>query len=42
MIAGPDTVRRFPAPYSLNAAHMLGYLSPVTESELAAARPRAR
>ena len=35
--AGPDTVRRFPAPYSLNAAHILGYLSPVTENELAAA-----
>jgi penicillin-binding protein 2 len=35
--AGPDTVLRFPAPYSLNAAHILGYMSPVTENELAAA-----
>jgi penicillin-binding protein 2 len=35
--AGPETIRRFPAPYTLNAAHILGYLSPVTESELAAA-----
>ncbi|NUR26591.1 MAG: penicillin-binding protein 2 [Catenulispora sp.] len=32
--AGPDTIRRFPAPYHLNAAHVLGYLSPATEPEL--------
>jgi penicillin-binding protein 2 len=38
--AGPDTIRRFPAPYSLNAAHILGYLSPVTENELAAAQAK--
>jgi len=37
VIAGPETVRRFPSPYSLNAAHILGYMSPVTEKELAAA-----
>ncbi|MBW8803902.1 MAG: penicillin-binding protein 2 [Catenulisporales bacterium] len=35
--AGPDTIRRFPAPYSLNAAHILGYLSPAVEAELSAA-----
>jgi penicillin-binding protein 2 len=34
VLAGPETVRRFPAPYNLNAAHILGYLSPVTEKEL--------
>ncbi|MBS2552946.1 penicillin-binding protein 2 [Catenulispora sp. NL8] len=38
--AGPDTVRRFPAPYNLNAAHILGYLSPVTEKELTAAEAK--
>ncbi|GAA2017724.1 penicillin-binding protein 2 [Catenulispora yoronensis] len=37
VLAGPDTIRRFPAPYSLNAAHILGYLSPATEKELGAA-----
>ena len=37
VIAGPDTIRRFPAPYSLNAAHVLGYLSPATEKELSSA-----
>jgi penicillin-binding protein 2 len=39
--AGPDLVRRYPAPYGMNAAHILGYLSPVTESEVTAAAKSA-
>jgi len=42
-------VRAYPRPYGVNAAHVLGYLSPITEAELAAAikvkpdfLPRAR
>lgn len=31
-------VRAYPAPFGINAAHVLGYNSPVTEQELAAAR----
>jgi penicillin-binding protein 2 len=33
-------VRAYPAPFGVNAAHVLGYNSPVTKSELAAARRR--
>ena len=33
-------VRAYPSPYGVNAAHVLGYLSPVTEQELEAARER--
>ncbi len=29
-----QTVRSYPAPYGINAAHLLGYLSPITEGEL--------
>jgi penicillin-binding protein 2 len=29
-----QSVRAYPAPYGINAAHLLGYLSPITESEL--------
>ena len=34
--AGLEAVREYPAPYGVNAAHLLGYLGPVTDSELAA------
>jgi penicillin-binding protein 2 len=33
-------VRAYPSPFGINAAHILGYNSPVTKSELAAARRR--
>jgi penicillin-binding protein 2 len=33
-------VRAYPAPAGINAAHVLGYISPVTSGELAAARER--
>ena len=29
-----QNVRAYPQPYGINAAHLLGYLSPITESEL--------
>ena len=29
-----QNVRAYPSPYGINAAHVLGYLSPITESEL--------
>ena len=29
-----QSVRSYPSPYGINAAHLLGYLSPITESEL--------
>jgi penicillin-binding protein 2 len=29
-----QTVRAYPAPFGINAAHVLGYLSPITEAEL--------
>jgi len=29
-----QNVRAYPAPYGINAAHLLGYLSPITEAEL--------
>jgi penicillin-binding protein 2 len=29
-----QNVRAYPSPYGINAAHLLGYLSPITESEL--------
>jgi penicillin-binding protein 2 len=34
--AGLEAVREFPAPYGVNAAHILGYLGPVSDDELAA------
>jgi penicillin-binding protein 2 len=33
-------VRAYPSPYGINAAHLLGYLSPITEDELDAAEER--
>ncbi len=32
-----QSVRDYPQPFNINAAHLLGYLSPITEDELAAA-----
>jgi penicillin-binding protein 2 len=29
-----QSVRAYPSPYGINAAHLLGYLSPITETEL--------
>jgi penicillin-binding protein 2 len=34
VIVEAQNVRAYPAPYGINAAHLLGYLSPITESEL--------
>ncbi len=33
-----QSVRAYPSPYGINAAHLLGYLSPITEEELDTAR----
>ncbi|HET7689638.1 MAG TPA: penicillin-binding transpeptidase domain-containing protein [Nocardioidaceae bacterium] len=33
-----ENVRAYPSPYGINAAHLLGYLSPITDSELDRAR----
>ena len=40
MVAEQQTVRAYPAPFGINVAHVLGYLSPITEDELRRARPR--
>jgi penicillin-binding protein 2 len=37
VIAEEQTVRDYPRPFGINAAHLLGYLSPVTKDELDAA-----
>lgn len=34
VVVDQQSVRAYPAPFGVNAAHLLGYLSPVTESEL--------
>ncbi len=34
VLAQQESVRAYPSPYGVNAAHLLGYLSPVTEGEL--------
>lgn len=34
VLAESQSVRAYPAPYGINAAHLLGYLSPITEAEL--------
>jgi penicillin-binding protein 2 len=34
VLVDDQNVRAYPSPYGINAAHLLGYLSPVTESEL--------
>ncbi|HEY6933342.1 MAG TPA: penicillin-binding protein 2 [Marmoricola sp.] len=38
VVAQTETLRAYPQPYGVNAAHLLGYLSPITEDELAEAR----
>ena len=38
VLAEAQSVRAYPAPYGINAAHVLGYLSPITEGELEAAK----
>jgi penicillin-binding protein 2 len=38
VIVDQQNVRAYPAPYGVNAAHLLGYLSPITEAELDEAR----
>ncbi|NHC22361.1 penicillin-binding protein 2 [Nocardioides sp. IC4_145] len=37
VLAEQQTVRNYPRPYGVNLAHVLGYLSPITEDELDAA-----
>src|SRR5680860_640855 len=34
VLAESQSVRAYPSPYGINAAHLLGYLSPITEAEL--------
>ena len=34
VLAESVSVRAYPSPYGINAAHLLGYLSPITEDEL--------
>ncbi len=34
VIAQQRSVRAYPSPYGINAAHLLGYLSPITEDEV--------
>jgi penicillin-binding protein 2 len=36
-----QNVRAYPSPFGINAAHLLGYLSPITEGELDLAEKRA-
>ena len=37
VLADKQSVRAYPQPFGVNAAHLLGYLSPITEDELDAA-----
>jgi penicillin-binding protein 2 len=37
VLAEKQSVRAYPSPYGVNAAHILGYLSPITQDELSAA-----
>ncbi|QNN53392.1 penicillin-binding protein 2 [Nocardioides mesophilus] len=37
VLVDEQNVRAYPSPYGINAAHLLGYLSPITEDELDAA-----
>lgn len=34
VVVDRQSVRQYPAPYGINAAHLLGYLSPITKDEL--------
>ncbi len=38
VLAEAQSVRSYPSPFKVNAAHLLGYLSPITESELSKAQ----
>ncbi len=38
VLAQQESVRAYPSPYGVNGAHVLGYLSPITEGELEEAR----
>ncbi len=38
VLAESQSVRAYPSPFGINAAHLLGYLSPITEEELDEAR----
>ncbi len=40
VLAQQESVRAYPSPYGVNAAHLLGYLSPITEGELDEAEKR--
>jgi penicillin-binding protein 2 len=40
VVVEPQSVRAYPSPYGINAAHLLGYLSPITSSELDEAKAR--
>ncbi|WP_028656599.1 penicillin-binding protein 2 [Nocardioides sp. J54] len=37
VVVDRQSVREYPSPYGINAAHLLGYLSPITKEELEAA-----
>ena len=39
VLVEPQNVRAYPSPYGINAAHVLGYLSPITSDELDRPRP---
>ncbi|GAB3657999.1 penicillin-binding protein 2 [Nocardioides korecus] len=38
VLAQQDSVRAYPSPYGVNGAHVLGYLSPITQGELDTAK----
>jgi penicillin-binding protein 2 len=38
VLVEPQSVRAYPRPFGVNAAHLLGYLSPITSEELAEAK----
>ena len=40
VLVDAEDVRSYPRPYGVNAAHLLGYLSPITSDELDAAEAR--
>lgn len=40
VLVDAENVRSYPSPYGINAAHLLGYLSPITSAELDVARSR--
>jgi penicillin-binding protein 2 len=40
VLVDQQNVRAYPSPYGINAAHLLGYLSPITEDELDAAEAK--